>query len=227
MAFDINSIIVLITLFIVFGIFLCYDFFRKGEKWGFLAYIAAVIPINYLWFIGFDVLGVYLILFIVWDIVLLRDLIIVYRKNKEYDDILLFLGLGILVQLVLSMILPADQFNPSLQKNTIKILNYFYMPDVYTSNFAIESWVNRSILMGFRVAATFCVILTLLPMIFDIKGSEEQVPALVVVILTGIFILPFLYMSYIWLPQSIGVLTPLFCVILFIILFVLTKGKQK
>ncbi len=226
MAVDINSIIVLITLFIVFGIFLFYDFFRKGQKIGFLAYIVAVIPINYLWAIGYDVLGVYMVLFIAWDVVLLRDLFIVYRKNKEYDDIILFLGLGILAQLIISMILPANQFNPRLQENTIKIVNTFYMPDIYTGSFGIESWVNRSILMGFRIAATVCVILVVIPMLLDIK-DEEDVHPIVVVIITAIFIIPFLYLSYIWLPQSFGVLTPLFCVILFIILFMLTKGKQK
>lgn len=221
---DINSIIILITLLIVYGIFLFYDYFRKGEKWGFLAYIVAIIPANYLWYIGYDPLGVYMVLFILWDITLVRDLIFVYGKTKDYDYILLFLALGILFQLVITAIMPADQINPSLQENTLKIL-YFYFPDVYTNDFGIEGWVNSSILSGFRISATFMVVLAVLPMILDIK--DEVLPFLVVVILTAIFIIPFLFLSFIWLPQSIGVLTPLFCVILFIILLILTKEEKE
>ncbi|MHA1343681.1 MAG: hypothetical protein ACTSQG_06825 [Promethearchaeota archaeon] len=223
----INSIIILITLFIIFGIFLFYDLFRKNQKWGYLAYIAAVIPINYIWYLGFDVLGVYVLLFLLWDIILLRDLIIVYRKDKEYDDTILFLGLGILVQLVLTAILPAKQLFPSMQQgdHTYTLVNYFYLPDIYTESFSIEAWVDSTYLWGFRILATILVILLLIPMIFDVVSTEEEVPPIVVLILTGIFIIPFLFLSYIWVPQSIGVITPLFCVILFIILLLLTKKK--
>ena len=92
---DIGEIIVAATLFIIYGIFLFYDIFRRGEKWGFLAYITAVIPSNYLWSLGTDVLLVYTILFMLWNVCLLRDLIFVYGKSREYDDILLFLGFGL------------------------------------------------------------------------------------------------------------------------------------
>jgi len=215
-----NAIIVLITLFIIYGIFLFFDLFRKGTKWGFLAYTIAIIPANTLWVMGFDVLGSYMILFILWDIVLLRDLLIVFRKNKDYNDILLFLLLAIIVQLIISAILPAEQVNPSLRTNTIEILNYFYLPDLHN-----VAW-NTTILYGFKFSATLLVILLLIPMIVDVNNTEEAVPFLVVVILTAIFIVPFLFLSYIWLPESIGYLTPLFCVILFIILLIMTKGKN-
>ena len=69
MAMDINSIIISATLFIVFGIFLFYDLFRKGEKWSYLAYITATFPINFLWFAGYSVLGAYLILFILLSLI--------------------------------------------------------------------------------------------------------------------------------------------------------------
>jgi hypothetical protein len=220
-----NGVIILATLFIIFGIFLFFDLFRKGTKWGYLAYTMAVIPASALWVIGsevgFNVLAVYVVLFILWDIVLLRDLLIVFRRDKEYDDILLFLFLAIIVQLIVTAILPADQVMPALKAGTMDppVLNYFYLPDLHGG-----VWTNTA-LMGFKLSATFLVILLLIPMVVDIKNNDEPVPFLVVVILTAIFIIPFLFLSYIWLPNSIGVLTPLFCVILFIILLTMTKGK--
>lgn len=223
---DINATVILIVLFIIYGVFLCYDLFRKGEKYGYLAYILAVIPVNYLWFLGFDVLGVYTTLFILWIICLLRDLIFVYRKTKEYDDILLFLALGILVQLVLVAIIPADQLNPQLQAHTFQLW-VFYFPDIYTDTFGIEPWVNANSLLGFRASATILVILALLPMILDLKDAEEQVPLPVVIVVTLIFVPFFMYLSYIWLPVSIFVLTLLFSVILFIVLLLLTKPKKE
>ncbi|MBD3255245.1 MAG: hypothetical protein GF383_09145, partial [Candidatus Lokiarchaeota archaeon] len=148
MAIDLTSIILLATFFIVYGIFLCYDFFRKGERWGFIAYIVAVIPANLLWYYALDILLVYTVLFVLWIIALLRDLLLVYRKTKEYDDILLFLGLGIIVQLILTGILPADQLNSHMQANNVK-LGFFYFPDVYTASNDIQSWVNSTYLLAF------------------------------------------------------------------------------
>ncbi len=222
--FEINAIIILVVFCIIFGIFLFYDFFRKGERYSYFAYILAVLPVNYLWYLGFDALGVYVVLFILWIICLLRDLLFVFRKTKEYDDILLFLILALLVQLIVTAILPADQLNPSLQANTFKLW-FFYFPDIFTDTFNIEAWVNDSVLLGFRVSATFLILLAILPMLMDLKGSEEKIPLPMLIIITAIFILPFMYLSYIWLPIAMGVLTLLFAVILFIILLLLTKEK--
>jgi len=60
--FDINSIIITGTLFVIFGVFLFFDLFKRNERYGYLAYIVALVPVNFLWFLQFDVLGVYLIL---------------------------------------------------------------------------------------------------------------------------------------------------------------------
>ncbi|MHA1242470.1 MAG: hypothetical protein ACTSQU_17045, partial [Promethearchaeota archaeon] len=86
--FDINSIIITGTLFVIFGVFLFFDLFKRNEKYGYLAYIVALVPVNFLWFLQFDVLGVYLILFILWNLCLLRDLFGVSRKNdpKRIND---------------------------------------------------------------------------------------------------------------------------------------------
>ena len=221
---DIGEIIVAATLFIIYGIFLFYDIFRRGEKWGFLAYVMAVIPINYLWYLGTDVLLVYTSLFMLWNVCLLRDLVFVYGKSREYDDILLFLGLGILVQVVLTAILPANQMNPHMQQNTTAWA-YFYFPDVYTANYAIEAWVNPSYLMGFRLAATLMVVLTIWPMIVDLKDSDEHISFLALLIIDLIFVLPFLWLAFIWMGGIGWPLTFLFAVILLIILLILTREK--
>jgi hypothetical protein len=184
----------------------------------------AVIPINYLWYLGTDVLLVYATLFMLWNVCLLRDLVFVYGKSREYDDILLFLGLGILVQVVLTAILPANQLNPNMQQNTTAWA-YFYFPDVYTENYSIEAWVNPNYLMGFRLAATLMVILTIWPMIIDLKDSDEHISFLALLIIDLIFILPFLWLAFIWLGGIGWPLTFLFSVILLIVLLILTREK--
>lgn len=221
---DIGSIIVAATLFIIYGIFLCYDIFRSGEKWGFFAYIMAVIPANFLWYIGTNVLLVYIVLFGLWIICLLRDLLFVYRKTREYDDILLLLGLAILIQIILTAILPAPQVNPHMQENT-GLWGYFYFPDIYTTNFGIQSWVNRSYLLAFRVMGTLLVILTIWPMIVDLKDSEEHISLIALVIIVIIFLGPFYWLAYIWIGGLGWPLMFLFAVILLIILLFLTREK--
>lgn len=222
----IDQIIILITCCIIFGIFLCYDLFRKGEKYGYLAYITAVIPADYVWALGYDVLGVYMILFILWIVCLLRDLLFVYRKDKEYDDILLFLGLGILVQLILTAILPSDTMILGMQQNgRAARLGPFYLPNMkYLTD---TTYVSSSILLGFRLAATLMILLAILPMLLDLKSSEEHVPFIVLLIVDLIFIPPFLYLSFIWVPQATAVLTLLMSVLLFVVLLMITKERGK
>ncbi|MHA1272642.1 MAG: hypothetical protein ACTSQP_06295 [Promethearchaeota archaeon] len=229
-ALSINSIIILITCWIIFGVFFLFDLFRREEKYDYLAYIMAVIPVNYMWYLiykegwtSLDILNIYTILFALWNLCLLRDIIGVKRKNRDFDDVLLFLALGILVQLIITAILPAEQVNPEMQENTAKFW-YFYLPNVYDSKYNINSWVNTTSLMGFRIAATILILLATIPMILDIKGEDIAVPALIIIV--AIFIPPFLYLSYIWVPQSMAVLTLLFSVILFIVLLLITKSEE-
>ena len=51
---DISAIIILATLFVIWGVFFAFDLFQRNEKYGYLAYIVAVIPINYFWAVGYD-----------------------------------------------------------------------------------------------------------------------------------------------------------------------------
>ncbi len=222
--FDINSMIITGTLFVIFGIFLFFDLFKRNERYGYLAYLVALVPANFLWFLQFDVLGVYLILFILWNLCLLRDLFGVARKNdpKEINDILLYLVLGVIVQTIITAILPVSI--PSMQTNTIPYW-FFYFPDIYTASFGIELWVNSTILLAFRIIASFLIGLVIVPLLVDIR--DEEVPLPVFVIIIGLFILPFLYLSFIWLPEAMGVLTFLMSVILFIVLLIITRSGKE
>jgi hypothetical protein len=220
--FDINAIIILVTLFIIYGVFLFFDLFKRNENYGYMAYIVALIPVNFLWFLGFDVLGIYLILFLLWCICLVRDLWGVASEIKDINHIILYLVLALIVQIILSAILPVT--NVVLQTNT-ELFWYFYLPDIYTANFGIESWVNLNILMAFRIVATVMVALVIIPLLIDLKGEEVPVPVFVIII--GLFIIPFLYLGWIWLPEGMWVLTLLFSVILFIVLLLITRSGKE
>ena len=222
MALDVSSVIILVTLFIIYGVFLGFDLFKREEKYAYLAYIVAVVPSNYLWYLSleidnFDVLGAYLVLFVLWIITLLRDTIGVYlKKNKEINEILLYLSLAILIQLIISAILP--EVNSDLETNTEKLW-FFWLPNVHSADF------SSSIATAFKIAATMLVLMVIIPLIIDIK--DEEVPFPVFIIIIAIFVAPFLYLSYIWLPDAMAVLTFLMSVILFIVLLLITKSGKE
>ena len=131
MPFGITEYIVFITLFVIFGVFLVFDLFGRNEKYGYLAYLAATIPVSYFWGTGENPLFAFIILFILWDITLLRDTIGVYlKRNKEINEILLYLTLGVLIQLIISAILP--EVNTSLKASLDKVL-FFWLPNVHSS----------------------------------------------------------------------------------------------
>jgi hypothetical protein len=164
-----------------------------------------------------------MILFILWCICLLRDLYGVYKEKKEINEIVLYLVLALIIQFILTAIFPISI--PALQTNTTTWLAFFYLPDIYTDTFGIEPWVNIGILFGFRIVATFLIILVIVPLILDIRGEEVPLPMFIIII--ALFILPFLYLSFIWLPQGMGVLTFLMSVILFIILLLITRSGKE
>ncbi|MHA1192419.1 MAG: hypothetical protein ACTSP9_09000 [Promethearchaeota archaeon] len=220
---DINSIIFLITFIIIFAVFLAFDLFERNEKYGYLAYIVALLPVNAMWMMNFDILATYLLLFILWCVALLRDLWGVKKGKKEINDIILYFALAILLQLIVTAIIPVSV--PALLTNTTPWL-VFNLPDIYTDTFAIESWVDLNILMVFRLTATIMIILVIIPLILDIKDEEVPFPMFIVIIV--LFILPFLYLSYLWLPEATAVLTLLMSVILFIVLLLITRsGKES
>ena len=80
-----------------------------------------------------------------------------------------------------------------------------------------------SMVTGFKITATILVFLVIVPLILDVK--DEEIPLPIVIIFVTIFIIPFLYLSYIWIPEATGVLTFLFSVVLFVILLLITRGQ--
>jgi len=221
--FDLNSIIVLITFIIIFAVFLVFDLFERNEKYAYMAYIVALLPVNFLWLLNFDILGVYLLLFILWCVTLIRDLWGVKKNKKEINDIVLYIALAILLQLIITAILPVSV--PTLLTNTTPWF-VFNLPDIYTDTYTPEAWVNQGILLTFRITATIMIILVIIPLILDIKDEEVPLPMFIIII--ALFILPFLYLSYLWLPEATAVLTLLMSVILFIVLLIITRsGKEE
>ncbi|MFX1315447.1 MAG: hypothetical protein ACFE9T_06250 [Promethearchaeota archaeon] len=222
MAIEAYQIIVLVTLFIIYGIFLIFDIFGRNENYGYLAYIVAVIPVNYIWSFGPEyILVTYIVLFILWDITLLRDTFGLYmKKNKEINDILLYLVLAIIVQLIVTAILP--ETDEALKDNTEQLL-YFWLPNIHSAVFE----GSQTPVLAFKLSASLMVLLIIIPLILDIKDEEIPLPMFVIII--AIFIIPFLYISYIWLPgpETLGVLTFLFSVILFIILLLITRSGKE
>jgi len=218
----INAIIIVATLFLIYGVFLFFDLFKRNERYGYLAYIVALIPINVLWFLQFDVLGVYLILFILWIFCLLRDLYGITKEKKEINDIVLYLVLAIIIQLILTAILPESI--DTMQTNTTPYW-FFYLPDTYTAAFGIEGWVNSTMLFAFRVTASILIGLVIVPLFVDLKGEDVPLPVFIIII--GLFIPPFLYLSYVWLPGAMPMLTFLMSVLLFVLLLLITKSGKE
>jgi len=218
----INSIIIVATLFVIYGVFLFFDLFKRNERYGYMAYIVALIPINVLWFLGFDVLGVYLVLFILWIFCLLRDLYGVTKEKKEINDLVIYLILAIIIQLILTAILPESI--PTMTKNTT-LYWFFHLPDTYTSVFGLEIWVNPTMMFAFRVTTSILICLVIIPLFVDLKGEDVPLPVFIIII--GLFIPPFLYLSYIWLPGAMPMLTFLMSVLLFILLLLITKSGKE
>ena len=195
MALDVPSIIILITLVIIFMIFLVFDLFGRNEKYGYLAYPIAVIPVNFFWGMGGDPLFAYVLLFLLWIATILRDTFSIYRKKeKEINEILLYLALAVLIQLIISAIIPVN--NPALQYPYTEPYWFFWLPNVHSTIF------NPGIASAFRITATILIFLIIVPLILDIK--DEEVPLPIIVVFVAIFIIPFLYLSYIWIPDPAG-----------------------
>jgi hypothetical protein len=197
-------------------IFLVFDLFGRNEKYGYLAYIVALVPINYFWAIGGDPVFTYILLFLLWIATILRDSISVYRdKGKEINEILLYFSLAVLIQLIISAIIP--ETIPALKVDPIRPYWFFWLPNIHLA--------EASMALGFKILATVLIILIIIPLLLDIKDEEAPLP--IVIVFVVIFVVPFLYLDYVWVggtPTPVGLLTFLFSVILFIILLLITRS---
>ena len=201
----------------IYALFLAFDLFKRNEKYAYLSYIVAVLPVNFYWGLGYDPLFAYTILFILWIISLLRDTIGIYlKRDKEINEILLYLTLAIIIQLIVSAILP--EIDSDLRTFTEQVL-YFWLPNIHSAIF------TEGVATTFKVTATLLVLLVIIPLILDIRDEEATLPVLIVFV--AIFILPFLYLSYIWIPEAMGVMTFLFSVVLLIVLLMITRSGKE
>ncbi|MHA1733753.1 MAG: hypothetical protein ACTSU5_17540 [Promethearchaeota archaeon] len=229
LALGTNEIVVLITLFIIYGIFLLYDLFGRDEPLGHLAYIMALVPGNYLWYLftvegsgleSLGSLGAYLILVILWLVPLLRDLFTTRGDNKDLDDVVLFLVIGIIVQLILSAVLPSPSVIPSLQAGCTTYWKYFYLPDLGAQAY------SSAMVLSFKLVSTLLVLFVIIPLILDLKG--ESVAPWIILIIVALFAIPLAYISWLWLPDSWYLLLFLELVILAIVfLRITTSGNAE
>jgi hypothetical protein len=205
-------------------VFLFFDIFKRGEPYGNLAYITAVIPCNYLWYKitetanvaeyrDFGVTGVWTILMGLWLITMIRDMIFVKVKKKDFDDVILYLVIAILIQFIISAVLPNSILD---MKEGTSVVWFFYLPDLADPSVASA--------LFFKLMVTLLVISVAVPMILDLRG--EGVNMWILVIITAIFSLPFGLVCYLWLPLFAWALLLLVMVLFFVILLMLTRGDN-
>jgi hypothetical protein len=222
---DVGSWIILITFFVIFLVFLFFDIFKRGEPYGNLAYITAVIPCTYLWYQvtapgnlihyrDFGVTGVWTILMGLWLITMVRDMILVKVKKKDFDDVILYMVIAILIQFIISAVLPNTIVE--MKAGTSEVW-FFWLP-----NLADPSVTSA---LFFKLMVTLLVISVAIPMILDLRG--ENVNMWILVIITAIFALPFGLVCYLWLPDYAWALLLLVMVLFFIILLMLTRGENE
>lgn len=229
---DVGSWIILITFFVIFLVFLFFDIFKRGEPYGNLAYITAVIPCNYLWYKitetgnladyrEFGVTGIWTILMGMWLITMVRDMIFVKVKKKDFDDVILYMVIAILIQFIISAVLPntitSMKANYGPGETGTSYVWFFYLP-----NLADASVISALI---FKLMVTLLVISVAVPMILDLKG--EGVNMWILIVITAIFSLPFGLVCFLWLPAYAWALLLLVMVLFFVILLMLTRGDNK
>lgn len=228
MALNTGQWIVFFSLCLLYLVFLFYDAFKRGEKYGNIAYLAAIIPSIYMWHVmtlpvhgtlydGWGASGGWLILTGLWSITMIRDIILVLKKEKDIDDVALWLGIAFIIQLIASAILPISIFLPHMQDTTNLVMQFLYMPDVFNADM-IVLWL-------IRIFATFLVIGLIVPMIRDFKGQPINMFALLMV--TLLISAPFALISYLWLPEYWYALLSAFAVLFFIMMLLLTRGGDQ
>ncbi len=228
MALNTGQWIVFFSLCLLYMVFLFYDAFKRGEKYGNIAYIAAIIPSVYMWHVmtlpvhgslydGWGAPGGWLILTGLWSITMIRDIILVLKKEKDIDDVALWLGVAFIIQMIICAILPIDVILPHMQDTTTLRLQFLYMPDVYNAD-PVVLWLIRAF-------ATFIVIGLIVPMIRDFKGQPVNMFALLVV--TLLISAPFALISVLWLLTYWYALLSALAVLFFILMLLLTRGGDQ
>ncbi len=233
MILDLGEIILLIAFGIIYLVFLLYDLFRRGDNYGSIVYIVAVLPANYLWYIlarhqiwDFGLTGSMLVLVAMWQLAVIRDIYLKDRAQgyKDSDDVALMLIIGIVINSILSAVLPAFESLNFMADAGNKMLGYFYFP-------ILESGTSLSptdpIILIYKVLVSTLTVSMIYPTVVDLRDTRVNLVALI--ILTAVFAVPFLFLAFIWAPESglIWVLLVLFCVLFFTFLLMLTRGMER
>jgi hypothetical protein len=226
MPLNIDNWIIFSALAILYLVFLLYDVFKRGDNWGQYAYIVAIIPANFLWYMytpdntEWGPLGAMTILTGMWILCVIRDIFIKNKEKgyKDADDVALFLVMGNIIQIILTAILPISV--PSMQAGTYPILSYFYLPtyNPLDPTFAYLAWDT------YRILVTVLILSIIIPIIIDLKAAKVSFLALI--LLEIIFALPFLYVAFLWLREAPWPMFFLFMVLFFVFLLVITKSTK-
>jgi len=231
---DLADFILLISFTIIYLVFLFYDLFKRGDKYGSIAYIAALLPSNFLWYAvtkkelyDFGLTGSMMVLAIFWLLAVIRDIFIKDKEKgfKDADDVALMLIIGIVINLRLSAVLPSLQgANNNMKEGADTIWNFFYIPllDPTATNAPVVG-----IILTYKILATVLTVAIIIPIVMDLKDAKVTLAALA--ILTVVFLLPFTYLAFIWspAPELIWVFLVLFGVIFFTFLLMITRGEKK
>ena len=234
MPISLADLILLISFTIIYLVFLFYDLFRRGDNYGAVAYIAALLPTNYLWYVvtknglfEFGLTGSMMILAIFWLLAVIRDIFIKDKEKgfKDADDVALMLIIGILINLILSAVLPSLKgANNHMKEGATAFWKFFYMPLL---NPTIQDAPVFGIILAYKIIVSILIIAIIIPIVLDLRDAKVTLSALA--ILTVIFLLPFTYLAYIWAPDPslIWVFLVLFGVIFFTFLLMITRGAKK
>lgn len=233
MAIPVQQIVLLISFSLIYLVFLFYDLFKRGDNYGSFAYIAALLPANYLWhmvtdngWLGFGPLGAMLVLAALWFLAVIRDIIIKDRAEgfKDADDVALMLIIAIIINVILSAVLPALPNLGHMENGTNAVLKYFFMP-IFTETEPESAVIG--IVLAYKILVSLLTLSVIVPVVMDLKDMETNILALVII--TVIFGIPFAFLAFLWAPaaDTIWVFLFLFMVLFFIFLLMLTRGKGK
>jgi hypothetical protein len=234
---DIAQILLLISFSLLYLTFLFYDFFRREDDYGSIVYVMAILPANYLWYMAsvndwwkFGLTGSMMVLTAMWLFAIIRDIYIKDQAQgyKDYDDIILMVGIGVVINLIASAILPAFKSLEIMQQGTTNMLKFFYFPIVDPTLLGNQFAPSEGIFISYKVLVSLVILSILYPTIIDLQ--EAQLNWILLIILTILFGFPFLFLAYIWAPQAGGlkwVLLFLFCVLFFMFLLLITRGERK
>ncbi|UYP43845.1 hypothetical protein NEF87_000130 [Candidatus Lokiarchaeum ossiferum] len=234
MGFAATEIILLITFGLIYGIFLVYDLFKRGDNYGTLAYIFALLPGNYLWYIvtknamyDFGATGASMVLVCLWLFAVFRDILIKDKSEgyKDADDVVLVLIIALILNFILSAVLPAFTSLNFMANGTKEFWTWFRIPET----FHIFTYSpSAAIILVYKIMCTVLTLTVIIPLIIDLKETPVNIVALIII--TIIFAVPFGFLAYLWAGNStpmIPVLLFLFSVIFFIFLLLITKGQKE